>query len=437
MKAKRAWRRHNAPEWLKLDNAGKIYPATRSLGWMSVYRLSATLDEPVEEELLNQALKSTVKRLPYFTYRLRKGVFWFYLEQQEGQPRVQADASNPCLPFSAGRDGHFMFRVRVHDKRIAVEIFHVLADGTGTMTFLLTLVAEYLRLKYANRIPALAPYVLDCRDKPKAGEWEDSFPIYARGAARPRGEEAAYPLRGTAAEPDYLQVTTGIMDAARLSAAAKRRGATVNTYLAALILQAIVDIAKADPRKRLSKRPVKLSMPVNLRKYYPSSTLRNFSSYINAPVYPNYGEYSLDDIIGLVRHVMGYELTEQLMNARFSSNVHAEQSKAIRPVPLVLKSLILRLMYALTGERYFTSALSNLGRIELPNGMREHVTRLDFIIGAGRSNPLSIGCVSVNGQTFINFSRTIREPEVERRVFTALIAEGVPVMVESNRRMHR
>lgn len=437
MSGKPIKRRYAAPEWLKLDNAGKIYPATRSFGWMAIYRLSLTLDEPVDEGLLNQALKNTTKRLPYFTYRLRRGMFWFYLEQQAGIPRVQPDATNPCLPFSSGRDGHFMFRVRVHDRRVAIEIFHVLADGTGTMTLLLTLMAEYLRMKYAKRIPAFAPYILDCRDKPKPGEWEDSFPIHARDAARPRGEEAAYPLRGTPAERDYLQVTTGIMDSDRLSAAAKRRGATVNTYLAALILQSLVDIAKEDKNKRLSKRPVKLSMPVNLRKYYKSNTLRNFSSYINVPVYPGYGDYTLDDLIGIVKHVMGFEMTEQMINARFSSNVHAEQSKAIRPVPLIIKSWILRLMYALTGERYFTSVLSNMGRIDLPEGMREHVKRLDFIIGAGRSNPLSIGCVSVNGKTFLNFSRTIREPKVERRVLTALIREGVPVMVESNRRMIR
>lgn len=429
-------RHRSAPEWLKLDNAGKIYPATRSQDWMAVYRLSATLDEPVDEGLLDQALRHTVKRLPYFTYRLRRGLFWHYLEQQDALPRVQPDAVNPCLPFSPGRDGHFMFRVRVYERRIAVEIYHVLADGTGTMTFLMTLVAEYLRLKYQNRIPATAPYILDCRDTPKPGEWEDSFPIYARDAARPRGEEAAYPLRGTPAERDYLQVTTGIMETGRLAGAAKKRGATINTYLAALILQALVSIAGEDPRRRLRKRPVKLSMPVSLRKYYPSQTLRNFSSYVNVPIYPLYGEYTLDDIITIVKNCMGYETVEQLMNARFSANVLAEQSKAIRPVPLVIKRLILSLMYALTGERYFTSVLSNMGRVDLPEGMRAHVERIDFVIGPGRSNPLSIGCVSVSGRTFLTFTRTIREPEVERRVLTALIREGVPVMVESNRRMN-
>jgi len=427
-------RRLRAPEWLQLDNAGKIYPATRSQDWMAIYRLSVTLDEPVDRALLGRALQSTLKRLPTFGYRLRRGLFWFYLEQQSTQPQIQDDAANPCMPLSRGRDGHHMFRVRVHDARIAVEIFHVLADATGTMTFLLTLTAEYLRLRYGPRIPATA-LVLDLRDKPDPSEWEDSFPKYARQAARPRSEEAAYPLRGTPAERDYLQVVTGMVDTAALAQRARGYGVSVNTYLAAHILQALVDIARQDKSPRRARKPVKLSMPVNLRRYYPSRTLRNFSSYINMPIYQSYGEYTFEDILHQVKHYMGYETGEQLINARFSGNVHAEQSRLLRLAPLFLKSLVLRLMYALTGERYFTSVMSNLGLINLPDGMARRVKRMDFIIGGGRSNPVSIGCVSVNGHTFINFSKTIREATLEQRVFSALVRDGLHVVVESNRRM--
>lgn len=427
-------RKHNPPEWLKLDNAAKIYPATRSSEWMAVYRLSVTLDEVIDETILNQAIENTIKRLPYFAYRLRRGLFWYFLEHQKGYPAAQPDASNPCLPFTRKQDGHFVMRVRMHDKRIAVEIFHVLADGTGTFTFLMTLAAEYLRLKFGQRIPAFAPYVLDCREEPKLGEYEDSFPVYARKAVRPRSEISAYPLRGTPAEKDYLQLTTAIMDTQQLKLAAKRHKVTINTYLAAFIMQAMIDIARKDKSKRRSSKPVKLSMPVNLRKYYPSQTLRNFSSYINTPIYPSYGEYTLDEIISLIDHYMGYELNEKMMNARFSSNVVAEQSKAIRPVPWVIKGLLLKVMYVLVGERYFSNVFTNLGNIALPEGMREHVTRMDVIVGAAHSNPISIACVSVNGKTFLTFSKTIQETNLEQWVLTGLVREGVHVTVESNRR---
>jgi NRPS condensation-like uncharacterized protein len=425
--------RRSAPTWLKLDNAAKIYPATRSSRWMAVFRLSVTLGEEIDRALLQQALVSTLKRIPSFGYRLRRGLFWYYLDSHGGQPAIQEDAANPLTGFDLKQNDHFMFRVRVHHSRIALELFHALADATGAMTFLMTLAAEYLRLKEGVRIPE-GPFVLDCRQTPHPGEWEDSFPTYARAAGRARREDVAYPLRGTLAEAGYIRVTTGLVDAAALSDAARRYDATVNTYLAALLLQGMLKIARADRSRLRAGRPVKLSMPVNLRRYYPSRTLRNFSSYINAPIYPSYGEYSLRDIITHVKHFVGLETTEQMMNARFSANVHAEQSRVLRAAPLFLKTAVLKLMYSLTGERYFSSVLSNLGVIRLPEALQGKVRRMDFLIGRGQRNPISVGCLTVNGLCTISFSKTIRESTLERFFFTSLVREGIHVTIESNLR---
>ncbi len=234
-----------------------------------------------------------------------------------------------------------------------------------------------------------------------------------------------------------MLLTTGIIDTDKLSLAAKRHAATINTYLAAQLLMALLSIAKEDHSPRRQKRPVKLSMPVNLRRYYPSGTLRNFSSYVNAPVWPQYGTYTLDDVVALVKHYVGMETVEPMINARFSGNVHAEQMVLLRAAPLFLKTAVLKLMYKLTGERYFSTVMSNLGLIGMPDKMARHVERIDFIIGGGQRNPISLGCVSVGGKTFLNFSKTIKEATLEQRFFTALVKDGVPVKVESNRRMDK
>ncbi len=422
------------PAWVKLDNAGKIYPSTASSTWMAVYRVSITLDEEINRQMLSLALQAALKRIPLFSYRLKRGLFWYFMESQSGKaPKIQEDVVNPCRPINLRQNDHFMFRIRVHGGRIALELFHAMSDGTGAMTFLLTMAAEYLRLRYGKRILP-APFILDCRDDPQPQDWEDSFLKYARMSSRARGEEAAYPLRGTKENRGTLHVTTGIMPTAQLSIAAKRHDTTINTLLAAIILRALLEISAKDRSPRRAKRPVKLSMPVNLRKYYPSKTLRNFSSYINAPIFPKYGSYTLDDIITLVRHYAGYELAEQMVNARFSGNVKAEQSKVLRAAPLFLKSAVLKMVYYLQGERYFTTVISNLGLIKLPETMAPHVERIDLIIGNGKRNPISCGCVSVNGRTFVTFTRNIVEPTLEQLVFSALVREGIHVTVESNRR---
>lgn len=419
------------PEWLELDNAAKIYPAVRSRTWTALYRLSVTLTDIVDETVLSKALANTVKRIPFFAYRLRRGFFWFYLDRQSAIPVPEPDVVNPLVRMQITRDNPFLFRIRIWNKRIAIEIFHALSDGTGGLVFLMTMTAEYLRLKYGT-FSGPSPYILDIRDKPRREEMEDSFPKYARKAYRARTESRAYTLRGTRSDPAHLRVITGRLPTQRLYEKAKEHDVTVNVFLASLLLKALYEIAREDPSRRRRQRPVKLSIPVNLRRYYASRTLRNFSSYVNAPIYTEYGEYTLDQIINQVKCYSGMEMSEQMLNARFAANVAPEQNKVLRAAPLFLKTAMLRYMYWLTGERYFTSTLSNLGVVSLPEAIAGHVEELNLILGPAKSNAVSCGCVSFGGQTVISFSATIKEAEFERRFFTSLVKMGIPVHIESN-----
>ena len=167
-------RRTTAPEWLKLDNAAKIYPAVMSRKWMALYRISVTLKDDIDKALLAKALASTLKRIPFFSYRLRHGFFWYYLDRQQTAPAIEEDVANPCVRMVINSDNPHLFRVRCWRRRIAIEVFHALTDGTGGMTFLMTMTAEYMRLKYGIA-PAAAPYVLDIRQNASQAEFEDSF----------------------------------------------------------------------------------------------------------------------------------------------------------------------------------------------------------------------------------------------------------------------
>ena len=81
--------------WVRLDNAAKIYPAAIRRNWSNVYRQSATLRDEVDREVLQSALDVTVKRFPSIAARLRKGVFWYYLQQVEHAPAIREECSSP------------------------------------------------------------------------------------------------------------------------------------------------------------------------------------------------------------------------------------------------------------------------------------------------------------------------------------------------------
>ncbi len=417
--------------WLKLDNAAKIYPAAMSRGWTAMFRVSAELTEPVDLDVLRRAQDNVLRRMPSFSVRLRRGFFWYYLEHIDGAPDITGDVANPLVRMNLRENGGFMFRVRVHESRIAVEFFHVLTDGTGGLTFLKTLVAEYLRLKHGLVIPA-GDGVLDCSTPPLEGELEDSFMKYARPASRSRKEDAAYHIRETPEDRYFINIVTGMTDAMLLKEKAHSHGATVNELLTALLILAFRSVQRTEVSRRRRSMPIKVCVPINLRKYYKNNTLRNFSSFVNPGIFPAYGEYTLDEAIRFVKGFMAVEGSEKMLNVRMSTNVHSETNPIIRLVPLFIKNPLMKVIYILNGDRTSSTTISNLGVVTLPDEMSEHVARLDFMLGPLRTNPVTLACATLRGNLVMNFTRTIKSPVIEREFFRSLVKLGLHVTVESN-----
>ncbi len=217
--------------WMRLDNAAKIYPAAKRRGWTNYFRLSATLNEPVDTKILAAALDVTVRRFPSIAVRLRRGAFWYYLEQIPKAPPIEEDKSYPLVhvPFDDVRK--CAFRVLVYHERIAVEFFHAVTDGTGGMIFLKTLVAEYLCQRYGISIPA-EHGVLGRLEDPSEEEMEDSFLRYAGNVHASRKESTAYQLSGTLEPDGFLNLTTLMVPVDAVRKCAKEHHVSVTELLA-------------------------------------------------------------------------------------------------------------------------------------------------------------------------------------------------------------
>ena len=419
--------------WMRLDNAAKIYPAAKRRNWNNFFRLSATLTEPVDTEVLRRALDVTVRRFPSIAVRLRRGTFWYYLEEIPKAPAIQAEKSCPLahVPFYEVRQ--CAFRVLVYHERIAVEFFHALTDGTGALVFLKSLLAEYLSQKYGLVIPA-EKGVLGRLEEPSAEEVEDSFARYAGDVKLSRREATAYHLSGTPEPDGYKDIVTMMIPADKLRDCARGFGISVTELLCAAMMQAILDIQAKDVPRRAARKPVKVLLPVNLRTLFPSATLRNFASYITPEIDPRMGDCSFDELCQLVHHKMGMENNRRTMRAKFAANVASERSPVLRVMPLFIKNIAMKAVFDAVGECKSCLCLSNLGRVELPEVMTPYVTRMDFIIGVQARAPHNCGVITWNGTAYINCIRNIREPALELAFYRVLHRLGLPVKVESNTR---
>ena len=419
--------------WMKLDNAAKIYPAAKRRNWNNFFRISATLTEPVDTAVLRSALDVTARRFPSIAVRLRRGVFWYYLEQIPKAPVIQEEKSCPLAhaPFHQVRQ--CAFRVLVYHNRFAVEFFHALTDGTGALIFVKTLLAEYLSQKYGLTVPAVDG-VLGRLEEPSDEELEDSFLRYAGDVKASRKESTAWHLSGTPEKDGFKNLVTLMVPAPELKACAKRYGVSVTELLCAAMMQAIAQLqAEKVPQRRLRK-PVKVLLPVNLRSLFPSRTLRNFASYITPELDPRMGECSFEELCDEVHHRMGLENNRRTMRAKFAANVASEKSPVLRVMPLFIKNIAMKAVFDAVGECKSCLCLSNLGNVQLPEAMAPYVRRMDFIIGVQAAAPHNCGVVTWNGTMYINCIRSIREPELEMHFYRVLRQLGLHVKVESNQR---
>ncbi len=418
--------------WMRLDNAAKIYPAARRQNWTNLFRLSATLTEEVDIPSLQHALDITVRRFPSIAARLRKGLFWYYLEQVDSAPGLSDELSWPLTMMDEKETRRCAIRVLPYKNRIAIELFHSLTDGTGAMIFLKTLVAEYLHQRYGLHIPA-EDGVLGRLEEPSPQELEDSFQKHAGAMRAGRSERNAWHLDGTPETAGFLNLTCFSMSADEVLKLAHRHNVSLTAFLTAVMMQALQQLQKEKVRDIRRRKPIKVQIPVNLRRLYGSSTLRNFALYTTPEILPRLGEYSFEEICSAVKHHMGAEVNPKVMSMKIAANVDSEKLMAVRIMPLFIKNIVMKAVFDSVGDKKSCLSLSNLGAIELPQVMKPYVQRFDFILSTGPVGVYNSAALSYNGTLYVNFSRSIREPDLERHFFAVLRDMGVEVTVESNR----
>ena len=135
----------NNKNWYKLDNAAKIVPSTAKGANTRVFRLTCELNEEVDGNILQAAVDETIEEFPFFNCVLHRGIFWYYLEDSDLKPIVEEEHSPACLPLYIPGHKNLLYRVNYFEKRINLEMFHVLADGTGAFMFFKSLIIRYLQ----------------------------------------------------------------------------------------------------------------------------------------------------------------------------------------------------------------------------------------------------------------------------------------------------
>ncbi len=416
-------------EWMKNDTVSIMFSAVDSRKTSRLFRMAAILkDEDVDPVRLKEAVRLATERYPLYLHRNTKGFFWTYLEKAEGLPPVLPEEYAPAKLRRLGNDGEPEIVFLYYKRRIAVETTHVLGDGAGILELLKTVVAHYMILGGADRSEFEG--IRLAGDKPSETELENPFGRYRNDEKLPKPHrDEAYNLSYTYTE-NYQNHISGLVAISDIKPLCKERGITIGEFLATGIILAIIRTAE----KPIDKTIV-IDVPVNVRNFFPSDTIRNFTSSI--PLQFNTErrtDWTFDEIAEKIKDQLAKVNTRETQQGFINSNYALTQNKVLQVIPYFIKKPVLNMMQQKSHTKEMTLIMSNIGNVVLPEIMNNHIERIELISGDARvyNMPMFFYIISMNGYMNINFGLSGKDRKLCTEFFRILSSICPEVRIESS-----
>jgi NRPS condensation-like uncharacterized protein len=420
--------------WLKLDNAAKLFPAIMSGELTSVFRITVFLKKPIKFSAIKEAVEITSRRFPYFSVSLGSGLFWYYLEYNHQIPRILTEEKIPCTAFAVKRKNEPLYRILVKENRISVEFIHILTDGGGAFEYLKSLLYTYFRLNGYN-IPSDEEIILP--ESPiSEEEIEDGYKRFFRRKIPPPGKlTKAWHLPFSLDGKPRLKIIRSQITLDKLLEVARSHSVSVTEYMVSVYLFTLqmIYLEEKEKVKKQKRGVLRIEVPVNLRKKFPSKTMRNFSLFVLPEIDLRLGVYSFDEILKIVKYQLQTGADVKQITRFLSQNVGHEKSPFVRLLPLFIKSMAISAVYKRLGSNQCSGILTNLGRVKLPEEMEDLIDAFE-VVPTPPNTHVKISCamVTFKNQLRLDFGNISRSTSFEMHFLKYLTESGIPVKVLNN-----
>ena len=415
----------NNRKWYQLDNAAKIIPSTVQGANTRVFRISCELTENVDPEILQNALDDTIDEFPHFNCVLRKGAFWYYLEYRDNlHCVVHKENLPPCSQLYFPGRKTLLYRVFYYKRRISLEMFHVLADGTGAFVFLKNIITRYLNQKYDLH--------MDYETVDSSSRYEKNDDAFKHFYEKSNGlnqlksltRRRAYQIKGERDQNQQPHLIEGCVSSKQILEVAHKYNTSVGVLSTAVYVASIIDEMTVGD----FKKPIVVSVPVNLRQFFPSETTRNFYGTITVVYDPKDYNGNLDSIIEFVKDSFAKQLSPESIQKTMNSYAALEHNLAVKVVPLFIKDIAIQWINT-ASKKGVTSTISNLGNIKMPEKAAPYIKRFSCFMPA----PSQQICVSSFGDSCVfGEVSAYTTHEIMLHFFRRLVNMGIEVEITSS-----
>lgn len=411
--------------WRRLDNSAKIFPLSTGKKYSTVFRISVLLKEDVDPIILEKAVINTLDKYESFRVKLKKGFFWHYLENNTKKPIIEEENDYPCEYIDPVLNKGYLFKVTYFKNKINIDIFHALTDGNSGIVFFREIIYTYLELIYPEELDKESRIIRKIEY-----DTEDSYiKNYDKKSKSNIGVKEAYKLKGKKIKLGAISVIHQIIDLEGLKREATKYDVTITQYLTAVLMYSIYN---ENYIKNKSKKPIKICIPVNLKKYFPSKTISNFFSYIT--ITADMKKEKLDTfekMLELVKKQFKEQLVEEEILKTMSNNVKLGNNFFIKIIPLIFKIIIVRIAY-LQIRKYSTITYSNVGRIGIIGNYKNYIDYFLMAIAPDYFERIKCSSCTFENNIVFTFTSILNDNKIEKGFYKFLKERGIEIKIESN-----
>ncbi len=414
----------------KLDVAAKLFPTVSNKGNTSVFRVCVILNEEIDPLTLQLAVNMIYERFSFLFLRLRRGFFWHYLDTNYMHFRIEEDRNSPCENILSYESKGHIIKVLYYKNRISVEAFHSIADASGILEFLKALVYYYICIKHGQINSEGKVLLFDQTDKIDEDSFKKYFDNFKVDTKRKQKKDVnSFIIKGEKYKKRGHSVVTATMSVSKLKESCKKKNCSITALLIAIMINAIYEQKQKSTN---SHKPIVIAVPVNLRRIFTSRTLKNFFGVINVG-FTMSETVTFDTLLNSVKEQLTSLTEQEELEHLTGGNVSLGKNLLLMYTPLFLKNIVVPVGFNLLAESKKTTAISNIGPIDFPSGMKPFIKHTELLLYPTTKSPLNCGVCSYEDTLTISFTRNIKDNSIIRQLFTHLSQiANIDISVYSN-----
>ncbi len=413
--------------WRKLDNSAKIFPLSASKKYSTVFRYSAVLKETIDKQILEKAVEKALVRYKAFKVKMKSGFFWFYFEENTKKPVVKEELYYPCKRIDPLSNNDYLFSVTYFERKINIEIFHSLTDGSGGLIFFREIIYNYLEMTHKELLN-----MEERKTRRVEFDTEDSYMANFEKKAKDNGSgKRAYILKGKELKFNQVSVNHLMINNDDLKNECTKYNVSTTQYLTSVLIWSVLNanVFKYE-KNRKNKKPIKVCIPVNLKKYFKSKTISNFFSFISIDAEMETCD-SFEKITKFVKNEFERKLTEEEILKTMSGTVRIGNNIFISFIPLFLKIIIIRSIYREI-QKYFSITYSNVGKVGIIKKYQDYIESFMVLIAPEHVEKIKCSSCTYMDKVIFTFTSVLNDNSIEKFFYDFLKEQNVKVEVESN-----